>query len=52
MRGGGVGFYINENLSFKVAEEYSSFFPKIFECLSIEISIRNKKTAGIIGKIL
>ena len=43
MKGGGVGFYVKENLSFKVSEKHTTFIPKIFECLSIEISISNKK---------
>ena len=44
MKGGGVGFYVKENLSFKVSEKHTTFIPKIFECLSIEISISNKNT--------
>ena len=48
MKGGGVGFYVKENLSFKVSEKHTTFIPKIFECLSIEISISNKKNHFLI----
>ena len=43
-RGGGVGFYVNENLSAKIIENLSSFHEKIFESLTIEISHKNQKT--------
>ena len=36
MKGGGVGFYVNENLSLKISEKHTTFILKIFECLSIE----------------
>ena len=43
-RGGGIGFYIREKLTFELVNEYSFFIPKIFECLSIAITINNKRT--------
>ena len=43
MRGGGVGFYVKDHLNFSVSKNFSSFIPKIFECLSIELTINNKK---------
>ena len=43
-RGGGVGFYIKDTLDFNICKNYSSFIPKIFECLSIEICLNGKKT--------
>ncbi len=38
MRGGGVGFYIRENLSAKIIEELSPFQNKIFESITIQLS--------------
>ena len=42
-RGGGVGFYVRNNLSFEVRDELTTFIPKIFECLTISIMLSNKK---------
>jgi hypothetical protein len=36
-RGGGVGFYISEQLRFKILQQYSTFIPNSFECLTIEV---------------
>jgi hypothetical protein len=38
MRGGGVGFYIRENLSAKIVENLSPFENKIFESITIQLS--------------
>ena len=48
-RGGGIGFYIREKLTFEIVNEYSFFIPKIFECLSIAITINNKKNHLLIN---
>ena len=42
-RGGGVGFYIRENLSFEIRDDLTTFIPKIFECLTISITLNSKK---------
>ena len=44
IKGGGVGFYIQENMSYSIVENLSPFIPKLFECLSIEVTINSKKT--------
>jgi hypothetical protein len=41
--GGGVGFYIKNNINFKVIESLSLMSTKIFECITIEIPLSNKK---------
>jgi hypothetical protein len=38
MRGGGVGFFIRENLNAKVIEELSPFENKIFESITIQLT--------------
>jgi len=38
MRGGGVGFYIKENISFEIVQDCSPFENKIFESITILIS--------------
>ena len=43
IKGGGVGFYIQENMSYSIVENLSPFIPKLFECLSIEVTINSKK---------
>ncbi len=43
MRGGGVGFYLRENIKFKILPQLSSFLTKTFECLTIELIYPNKK---------
>ena len=42
-RGGGVGFYIREGLSAKIINELSPFRDKIFECITIQITLNRKK---------
>ena len=42
--GGGIGFYVKSDLNFKILEKHSKFIPKIFECLTIEVSLNNTKT--------
>ena len=37
-RGGGVGFYVREGLSFKVIDSLSPYHDKLFETLTIEIA--------------
>jgi hypothetical protein len=41
-RGGGIGFYILEQLNFKILQQYSTFIPNSFECLTIEVSFGPK----------
>lgn len=36
-RGGGVGFYVREDLNFKVIDEFSIFLERVFESLCIEV---------------
>ena len=43
-RGGGVGFYVRDDLIFRQLPNFSTFIPKIFECLTIEVSIDNRKS--------
>ena len=43
IKGGGVGFYIQENITYNIVENLSPFIPKLFESLSIEVTINNKK---------
>ena len=44
-RGGGIGFYINKNLKFKIVDEYSIFNERIFESLCVEVEFsKNKPT--------
>ena len=43
-RGGGVGFYVRNDLIFRQLPNFSTFIPKIFECLTIEVSIDNRKS--------
>ena len=49
-RGGGVGIYVRENLSFKILKQYSIFYERIFESLFIEVSLENSKKI-IIGTV-
>ena len=44
-RGGGVGFYIRDDIDFKVNKTLSTFIPFSFECLTIEIVLKNKRTS-------
>ena len=42
-RGGGVGIYVKENLSFKILKQYSIFYKHILESLFIKITLENNK---------
>ena len=42
-KGGGVGFYINNEHPSKIIQDLSSFHEKNFECLTVEVIINNKK---------
>ncbi len=44
-RGGGVGFYIKDNINFKTVKTLSPFIPYSFECLTIEIILKSKRTS-------
>ena len=48
-RGGGVGIYVKQNLSFKILNQYSIFVERIFESLFIELTLNGKKI--IIGSV-
>jgi hypothetical protein len=41
-RGGGVGFYIRNDISYKIVSELSHFTANIFESLTIEAKVSNK----------
>jgi hypothetical protein len=42
-RGGGVGFYLCENLKYKVVNDLSTFIDNEFESLTVEIQINRKR---------
>ena len=42
-RGGGVGIYVKENLSFKLLPKFSIFVERIFESIFVEITLSNGK---------
>ena len=42
-RGGGVGFYIRDNVEYKILNDQSAMIPNIFECLTIEANFDNRK---------
>jgi hypothetical protein len=42
-RGGGVGFYIRDNLKYKIRDDLSPFIENEFESLTIELSLNAKK---------
>jgi hypothetical protein len=42
-RGGGVGFFIKNDIKFKIRNDLSPFIEKKFESLSIELTLNNKK---------
>ena len=48
-RGGGVGFYIKDNITFKHLPELSVFADNIFESLTIEVKIHKKNLSPIIS---
>ena len=43
-RGGGVAFYVKNDIHFKILDNFSYFIEKEFECLTIKILIDKKKT--------
>ena len=49
-RGGGVGLYIKQNLSYKILKNYSIFLERIFESLFVEVSLASGKKI-IIGTV-
>jgi hypothetical protein len=42
-RGGGVGFYIKNNISHKILNNLSYFEENSFECLTVEIRVKSRK---------
>ena len=42
-KGGGVGFFVNESLKFRVKHDLSPFYERIFESLTIELFFDNSK---------
>jgi hypothetical protein len=49
MRGGGVGFYIHNNLSYQIMENLSPFVNTIFECLTICLTYPASKKSVLIS---
>ncbi len=43
LKGGGVAFYINKNIKFKLINRLSPFIERQFECLTVEVIINKKK---------
>jgi hypothetical protein len=43
-KGGGIGFYILQNIPFKTLIEFSPFIEKCFETLTVEITLNGKRT--------
>jgi hypothetical protein len=43
-KGGGVGFYIKDDINYKILDNLSPFLPRTFESISIEINLNGKKT--------
>ena len=41
--GGGVAFFVKDNIHCKILEKHSSFIEKDFECLTVEIILNRKK---------
>ena len=46
-RGGGVGFYIHENLKYQTLNELSIFNKKLFETLTVKIISKKKQICDI-----
>jgi hypothetical protein len=42
-RGGGVGFYLRDNLKYRVVKDLSTFIDNEFESLTVEIQINRKR---------
>ena len=49
-RGGGVGIYVKNHLTFNVLDQYSIFIEQIFESIFIEVSLPNNKKM-VIGSV-
>ena len=49
-RGGGVGIYVKNHLTFNVLNQYSIFIERIFESIFVEISLPNSKKI-VIGSV-
>ena len=49
-RGGGVGIYVKNHLTFNVLDQYSIFIERIFESIFIEVSLPNNKKI-VIGSV-
>ena len=43
LKGGGVAFYINKNIKFKLINRLSPFIERQFECLTVEVIINKKR---------
>ena len=43
-RGGGVAFYIRNNIQFKLIDNLSRFYEKVFEYLTLELNVHGKKS--------
>ena len=42
-RGGGVGIFVKNHLSFKILKQYSIFVERIFDSLSLKLTFRETK---------
>ena len=42
-KGGGVAFYINSKISYRILNHLSHFYERNFECLTVELNIGKKK---------
>jgi exonuclease III len=42
-RGGGVGCYIKKGIQYKIIERHSIFIEKIFECITLELTLNGEK---------
>jgi exonuclease III len=42
-RGGGVGCYVKKGIQYKIIERHSIFIEKIFECITLELTLNGKK---------
>lgn len=42
-KGGGVAFYIKQNIHYKVLNHLSHFDERVFECLTLEVTLNKKK---------
>ncbi len=42
-KGGGVAFYINSKISYRILNHLSHFYERNFECLTVELNIGKKR---------